>query len=486
MNFFKYFLLSLFSLVLSRKKLFQREETVIVLNDNNFNKTINKFENILVLFYASWCGHCKKFLPTYVKISQKLYEEKPRINLAKIEMSSNNEIKNIFNISSFPTIKFFQKGKPYDYNGERDEDSMINWMKKKIDSSIRNLTSHYDISTFRDNHDISVMYFGDSNEIINYFNEFSEESDDVSYAYCTNEIIYSYYGMKKESIIIYKNKGKEKNELNGKLTKENIIKFMKKYSFNKLLIFNKRTAKLLFEDKEPALILFLNDKNIGNSKYENVFYELSKQLYGRIRVYISDYYAFKAQNKKSLSNVKENETPCVRIYDPRKNNRTFYRFTKEINVNNILKFVDDFEKGKLKFILKSDEIVETKAKNVVQLVGKNFENEVLKSDLNYFVFFYLPYFDATDGLLKMYDDINKKYKSKKNKYNLKFGKINMYSNEVPPDEIPNIYPTFRLYLTNNKKNKKTFEVTGNKEEKDIIEFLDGIFEKEKLNKNEDL
>ena len=125
-------LLSLFSLVLSRKKLFQREETVIVLNDNNFNKTINKFENILVLFYASWCGHCKKFLPTYVKISQKLYEEKPRINLAKIEMSSNNEIKNIFNISSFPTIKLYQKGKPYDYNGERDEDSMINGYRANL------------------------------------------------------------------------------------------------------------------------------------------------------------------------------------------------------------------------------------------------------------------------------------------------------------------------------------------------------------------
>jgi protein disulfide isomerase len=485
MNFFKYFILSLFYLVSGRKKLFQREETVIVLNDDNFNKTINKFENILVLFYATWCGHCKKFLPTYVKTSQKLYDEKPRINLAKIEMSSSKEIKKVYNISSFPTIKFFQKGKPYDYDGERDEESIIKWMKKKIDSSIRNLTSHYDISTFRDNHDIAVMYFGDSNTIINYFNEFSEESDDVSYAYCTNENIYSYYGMKKESIIIYKDKGKEKNELNGKLTKENILKFMKKYSFNKLLIFNKRTAKLLFEDREPALILFVDSKKY-NSKYENVFYELSKKLYGRIRVYISDYYAFKAQNRKSLSNVKENETPCVRIYDPRKNNRTFYRFTKEINEKNLLKFADDFEKGNLKFILKSDEIVEVKKNNVVQLVGKNFENEVLKSDFNYFVFFYLPYFDQTDGLLKMFDEVNQKYRAKKQKYNLKFGKINMYSNEVPPDEIPNIYPTFRIYLTNNKNNKKTFEITGNKEEKDIMKFLDEIIEKEKPNKDEDL
>ena len=86
----------------------------------------------------------------------------------------------------------------------------------------------------------------------------------------------------------------------------------------------------------------------------------------------------------------------------------------------------------------------------------------------------------------MFDDINKKYKSKKQKYNLKFGKINMYSNEVPPDEIPNIYPTFRIYLTNNKNNKKTFEITGNKEEKDIMKFLDEIIEKEKPNKDEDL
>ena len=474
-----------FILVFSKKKkLFEREDTVIILNDNNFNKTINKIENILVLFYASWCGHCKKFEPTFTKISKKLYDEKPRINLAKIEMSKNNLMKEQYKINSFPTIKFFHKGKAYDYIEEREEEKIIKWMKKKIYSSVRNITSIYDISNLRDNHKISLIYFGDSNEIISYLDKLIEEDDEIFYAFCSDKKIFNYYGFKNGSLILYKDKGKEKYELNGKLTEDNIVKFIENYSFDKLLIFNKRTSKFLFEKKEPSLILFRKENNDESIKYENLFYELAQKLYKRIRIYISDVYSFKIQNKKSLSNVKDNETPTIRLYDPRKNNKTFYRFNNTINEKNILKFIDDFEKGKLKFILKSDNVIIPKNKyDIFELVGNNFEDEVLKSNFNYFVLFYLPYYEISETLLKQYEELNKKYKKEKEKYNLKIGKINMYSNEVPPDEIPDYYPFLRLYLKN--KNNEIKEYKGNYTNVNaIIKFLNDNFDN--LNKNEDL
>jgi len=65
---------------------------------------INTTKDVLVKFYAPWCGHCKTLIPHWEEAAEKLSNNK-NIVIAKID-GTTNEVPNI-DIKSFPTLKFF-------------------------------------------------------------------------------------------------------------------------------------------------------------------------------------------------------------------------------------------------------------------------------------------------------------------------------------------------------------------------------------------
>jgi thiol-disulfide isomerase/thioredoxin len=79
----------------------------------------------IFLIHAEWCGHCKRFLPTYEKISEMLNKEHvlnvPLVALESEELKDNDKVEKL-NFRGFPTIKFFdQNGVVMDdeYKGDR-------------------------------------------------------------------------------------------------------------------------------------------------------------------------------------------------------------------------------------------------------------------------------------------------------------------------------------------------------------------------------
>lgn len=89
---------------------------------NGFNPAQN--EVIIVLFFADWCGHCKKFKPDWEKAVNKLNNttnnNNKKVSLKEVDCSNGSELATKYGVEGFPTVKVFKNGKePEDYSGAR-------------------------------------------------------------------------------------------------------------------------------------------------------------------------------------------------------------------------------------------------------------------------------------------------------------------------------------------------------------------------------
>ena len=109
------------------------DEPVKVLVGTTFTDlVINSTADVLVEFYAPWCGHCKSLAPIYDAVAAKLAKNK-NIVLAKIDYTAN-EIKGV-QIQGYPTLKFYPNGKkssPVDFSGDKTDEGIINFLKDNV------------------------------------------------------------------------------------------------------------------------------------------------------------------------------------------------------------------------------------------------------------------------------------------------------------------------------------------------------------------
>lgn len=74
-----------------------------------FKELTSSHPEVLVDFFATWCGPCKMLHPVLEKVSDKL---EGKVVVAQADIDQQQALASAFGIQSVPTLIFFKDGKP--------------------------------------------------------------------------------------------------------------------------------------------------------------------------------------------------------------------------------------------------------------------------------------------------------------------------------------------------------------------------------------
>jgi len=101
-------------------------ENIIELNLKNFDKSTKKGKWIID-FWAEWCGPCTMLKPVFESAAK---EMDGKMNFGKIDIDSQQELAEKFQVMSIPTILFLNNGEVINsHTGYASKDALLKMIK---------------------------------------------------------------------------------------------------------------------------------------------------------------------------------------------------------------------------------------------------------------------------------------------------------------------------------------------------------------------
>lgn len=113
----------------------EEPSNVVHLTEEDFKPFLKRKKHVLLMFYAPWCGHCKKAKPEF-KAAAEYFKDDPKVEFAAMDCTAFSSVCNAHDVKGYPTIRYFNYYKiEKPYEGGRTESDFVEYMKSVVDGT---------------------------------------------------------------------------------------------------------------------------------------------------------------------------------------------------------------------------------------------------------------------------------------------------------------------------------------------------------------
>ncbi|KAH8704722.1 thioredoxin-like domain-containing protein [Talaromyces proteolyticus] len=442
------------------------ESNVLSLTKDTFSDFIKEHDLVLAEFFAPWCGHCKALAPEYEVAATELKDK--NIPLVKVDCTEEADLCQEWGVEGYPTLKIFRglnSVKPY--AGARKTGALVSYMVKQSLPAVSPVNEE-NLEEFKSLDKVVIIgYIPSDNKKVNeaYTSLADSERDNFLFGSSDDAAIAEAEGVEQPSIVLYKDFDEKKAVYDGKLDSESILAWIKTASTPLVGELGPETYTSYIKAGIPLAYIFAETPE-ELQKYAEEFRPVAEKHRGKINFATIDAKAFGAH--AGNLNLDPATFPAFAIQDTEKNLKFPFDQSKEFNVEDISKFVQDVVDGKVEPSIKSEPIPETQEGPVTVVVAHSYQELVIDNDKDVLVEYYAPWCGHCKALAPKYEQLAKVY-AENPEYASKVtvAKIDATANDIP--ETIQGFPTIKLFPAGSKD--QPVEYSGSRSIEDLATFI---------------
>jgi len=446
-------------------------DDVIELGDSDFDSKLADIDTALVMFYAPWCGHCKRLKPEFEKSAGDLLANDPPVSLVKVDCTeAGKDTCGRFEVRGYPTLKIFRNGElSSDYNGPREAAGITKYMKSQVGPASKEIKTVAEAEAILSKSDAVVFGFGAADSTIQQTlaKTAAKHREDYTFAHTSADEVMTKLGH-KEGVVLFRpkhlqNKFEDSSVVySGSNSDKGALASWVAESLHGLC--GHRTTDNAKEFKMPLVVAYYAVDYAKNTKgtnyWRNRVLKVGKDFSG-FNFAISNKDDFMSELSEFGFDAATGDKPVVAARDAK---GLKYKMTAEFDMETFKDFLTQLEAGNVEPWIKSEPVPDNSAAGVKVAVAKNFDELVTKSEKDVLVEFYAPWCGHCKKLTPIYDELGEKMAEEA----VEIVKMDATANDVPPEFDVKGFPT--LYWLP-KGTKKPVSYNGGRELDDFIKYI---------------